>query len=95
MKTLRLVRAAEEITEAKSPRGHELSATGVTVAYEGVDVLHDASVTLRRGLAAPHAARALVGRQHARVVPAQFGAGLVTAVIGTPYFLQLLVRGRR
>ncbi|MEU2181368.1 iron ABC transporter permease [Streptomyces thermolilacinus] len=70
------------------------------------------------GLVAPHAARALVGRQHARVVPvavllgavlvctadlvgrtviapAQLGAGLMTAVIGTPYFLYLLVRGRR
>ncbi|MEU1256351.1 iron ABC transporter permease [Streptomyces chartreusis] len=70
------------------------------------------------GLVAPHAARALVGRQHARVVPvavllgavlvctadllgrtaiapAQLGAGLMTAVIGTPYFLHLLVRSRR
>ncbi|MFF3838539.1 iron ABC transporter permease [Streptomyces sp. NPDC001930] len=70
------------------------------------------------GLVAPHAARALVGRQHARVVPvaillgavlvctadlvgrtviapAQLGAGLMTAVIGTPYFLYLLVRSRR
>ncbi|MET9650861.1 iron ABC transporter permease [Streptomyces sp. NPDC006460] len=70
------------------------------------------------GLVAPHAARALVGRQHARVVPvavllgatlvctadlvgrtviapAQLGAGLMTAVIGTPYFLHLLVRTRR
>ncbi|MEU8936297.1 iron ABC transporter permease [Streptomyces sp. NPDC048409] len=69
------------------------------------------------GLIAPHAARALVGRRHARVVPAsallgaalvctadllgrtviapaQLGAGLMTAVIGTPYFLYLLVRGR-
>lgn len=67
------------------------------------------------GLVAPHAARALVGRQHARVVPvavllgavlvctadltgrtviapAQLGAGLMTAVIGTPYFLHLLRR---
>ncbi len=67
---------------------------------------------------APHAARALVGRQHARVVPvavllgailvctadvvgrtviapAQLGAGLMTAVIGTPYFLYLLIRSRR
>lgn len=43
------MRAAEEISEAKSSRGHELSATGVTVAYEGVDVRHDASVTLRPG----------------------------------------------
>ncbi|WP_407554465.1 iron ABC transporter permease [Streptomyces sp. Pv4-95] len=70
------------------------------------------------GLVAPHAARGLVGRQHARVVPvavlfgavlvcaadlvgrtviapAQLGAGLMTAVIGTPYFLHLLVRSRR
>ncbi|MFJ5775303.1 iron ABC transporter permease [Streptomyces sp. NPDC093094] len=70
------------------------------------------------GLVAPHAARALVGRRHARVVPvalllgaalvcaadllgrtviapAQLGAGMTTAVIGTPYFLHLLVRSRR
>ncbi|MFE3554215.1 iron ABC transporter permease [Streptomyces sp. NPDC059193] len=70
------------------------------------------------GLVAPHAARALVGRQHVRVVPvamllgavlvctadlvgrtviapAQLGAGLMTAVIGTPYFLYLLIRSRR
>ncbi|MFC9492149.1 iron ABC transporter permease, partial [Streptomyces hydrogenans] len=70
------------------------------------------------GLVAPHAARALVGRRHHRVVPvavllgavlvcvadtvgrtviapAQLGAGLMTAVIGTPYFLYLLVRSRR
>ncbi|MFD3513752.1 iron ABC transporter permease [Streptomyces sp. NPDC058657] len=70
------------------------------------------------GLVAPHAARALVGRRHTRVVPvavllgallvgtadlvgrtviapAQLGAGLMTAVIGTPYFLYLLIRSRR
>jgi iron complex transport system permease protein len=70
------------------------------------------------GLVAPHAARALVGRRHVRVVPvamllgatlvcaadllgrtviapAQLGAGLMTAAIGTPYFLYLLVRSRR
>ena len=69
------------------------------------------------GLVAPHAARALVGRRHARVVPvamllgaslvcladvlgrtviapAQLGAGLLTAVVGTPYFVWLLWRGR-
>ncbi|QNS02447.1 iron ABC transporter permease [Streptomyces xanthii] len=69
------------------------------------------------GLVAPHAARALVGRRHVRVVPvamllgatlvtcadllgrtviapAQLGAGLMTAAIGTPYFLYLLVRNR-
>ncbi|RII87328.1 ABC transporter permease, partial [Clavibacter michiganensis subsp. insidiosus] len=69
------------------------------------------------GLVAPHAARALVGSRHARVVPAaillgaalvtladllgrtviapgQLGAGLVTALVGTPYFVWLLWRGR-
>ncbi|MFG2430581.1 iron ABC transporter permease [Streptomyces sp. NPDC048590] len=70
------------------------------------------------GLVAPHAARALVGRRHVRVVPvalllgallvcladmagrtviapAQLGAGLMTAVIGAPYFVYLLIRTRR
>ncbi|MEU0750545.1 iron ABC transporter permease, partial [Streptomyces albogriseolus] len=70
------------------------------------------------GLVAPHAARALAGRRHTRVLPvavllgavlvctadllgrtviapAQLGAGLMTAVIGTPYFLHVLVRARR
>ncbi|MFE7098812.1 iron ABC transporter permease [Streptomyces erythrochromogenes] len=69
------------------------------------------------GLVAPHAARALVGRRHVRVVPVavllgavlvciadlvgrtviaptQIGAGVMTALIGTPYFLHLLVRSR-
>ena len=69
------------------------------------------------GLVAPHAARALVGGRHARVLPvaallgglmvsvadtlgrtviapAQIPAGLVTAVIGTPYFIWLLWRSR-
>ncbi|UOW03881.1 iron ABC transporter permease [Clavibacter michiganensis subsp. michiganensis] len=69
------------------------------------------------GLVAPHAARALVGSRHARVVPVaillgaalvtladllgrtviapgQLGAGLVTALVGTPYFVWLLWRGR-
>ncbi|MEU3302501.1 ABC transporter ATP-binding protein [Streptomyces sp. NPDC006678] len=39
----------EETSAALTPRGHELSATGVTVAYNGVDVVHDASLTLRPG----------------------------------------------
>ncbi|MCX4514750.1 ABC transporter ATP-binding protein [Streptomyces sp. NBC_01619] len=39
----------EETSAALTPRGHELSATGVTVAYDGVDVVHDASLTLRPG----------------------------------------------
>ncbi|WP_328392865.1 ABC transporter ATP-binding protein [Streptomyces sp. NBC_00390] len=38
-----------ENSEATRPRGHELSATGVTVAYDGVDVVHDASLSLRPG----------------------------------------------
>ncbi|MFK4070794.1 ABC transporter ATP-binding protein [Streptomyces sp. NPDC029674] len=39
----------EETAAATRPQGHQLSATGVTVAYEGVDVVHDASMTLRPG----------------------------------------------
>ena len=69
------------------------------------------------GLVAPHAARALVGGRHARVLPvavllgaalvsladtlgrtliapAQIPAGLVTAMVGTPYFVWLLWRSR-
>ncbi|MBJ6629883.1 ABC transporter ATP-binding protein [Streptomyces sp. I4(2020)] len=30
-------------------RGHELAASGVTVAYDGTDVVHDAELTLRPG----------------------------------------------
>ncbi len=70
------------------------------------------------GLVAPHAARALVGGRHFRVLPvavllgalvvsladtlgrtviapAQIPAGLVTALIGTPYFVWLLWRSTR
>ncbi|MBG0829031.1 iron ABC transporter permease [Planomonospora sp. ID67723] len=69
------------------------------------------------GLIAPHAARALVGAGHTRVLPvavllgallvsladtlgrtviapAQVPAGLVTALLGTPYFVWLLWRSR-
>ncbi|MFE2295110.1 iron ABC transporter permease [Streptomyces sp. NPDC059452] len=69
------------------------------------------------GLVAPHAARALVGRRHVRVLPvsallgallvvvsdtvgrtviapAQIPVGLLTAVIGAPYFIWLLWRSR-
>lgn len=69
------------------------------------------------GLVAPHAARALVGGRHLRVLvvaallgallvsladtvgrtviaPAQIPAGLITALIGTPYFVWLLWRSR-
>ncbi|MEU6477539.1 ABC transporter ATP-binding protein [Streptomyces sp. NPDC047017] len=43
------MRAGEEIPAAPGPRGHELSATDVTVAYDGVDVVHGAALTLRPG----------------------------------------------
>jgi iron complex transport system permease protein len=69
------------------------------------------------GLVAPHAARALVGAKHARVLPVgallgavlvsvadtvgrtviapgQLPAGLVAALVGTPYFVWLLWRSR-
>ncbi|RZQ62173.1 iron ABC transporter permease [Amycolatopsis suaedae] len=69
------------------------------------------------GLVAPHAARAIVGRRHSRMLPAaallggilvcvadtvgrtvlapgQLPAGLVTAIIGVPYFVWLLYRNR-
>ncbi|MER5885262.1 ABC transporter ATP-binding protein [Streptomyces sp. NPDC001941] len=39
----------EETGAATRPQGHELSATDVTVAYDGVDVVHDARMTLRPG----------------------------------------------
>ncbi|MGW0732419.1 ABC transporter ATP-binding protein [Streptomyces sp. NPDC002851] len=39
----------EETSAVTRPRGHELSATGVTVAYDDVDVVHDASLALRPG----------------------------------------------
>ncbi|WP_327266129.1 ABC transporter ATP-binding protein [Streptomyces sp. NBC_01232] len=43
------MQAAEETSADTRPLGHELSAKGVTVAYDGVDVVHDASMTLRPG----------------------------------------------
>jgi iron complex transport system permease protein len=69
------------------------------------------------GLVAPHAARALVGARHVRVLPvavllgavllsladtvgrvaispAQLPAGLAVALLGTPYFVLLLLRSR-
>ena len=69
------------------------------------------------GLVAPHAARALVGARHARVLPVavllgallvsvadtlgrtviapgQVAVGLLTALVGSPYFLWLLWRSR-
>jgi len=43
------VRSGEDAAGTPRLRGHELSATGVTVAYDGVDVVHDAEVRLRPG----------------------------------------------
>ncbi|MFF0537525.1 ABC transporter ATP-binding protein [Streptomyces coelicoflavus] len=43
------MRSAEDAAGTPRLRGHELSATGVTVAYDGVDVVHDAGVRLRPG----------------------------------------------
>lgn len=92
------------------------------VALVGVVVLTAAAVTAIGvvafvGLVAPHAARALVGGQHRRVLvvapllgaglvgvadtigrtviaPAQVPAGLITALVGAPYFAWLLWRSR-
>ncbi|MEU9734908.1 ABC transporter ATP-binding protein [Streptomyces sp. NPDC048002] len=43
------MRSGEESPAEARPRGHELTAAEVTVAYDGVDVLHGASVALRPG----------------------------------------------
>lgn len=86
-----------------------VALTGAAVAGVGVIVFV--------GLVAPHAARALVGRRHARALPAtallgatlvcaadtigrtviapsQLPAGLLTAIVGAPYFVWLLYRSR-
>ncbi|GAA0672146.1 siderophore ABC transporter ATP-binding protein CdtA [Streptomyces malaysiensis subsp. malaysiensis] len=42
------MRSGEEAARTRL-RGHELSATGVTVSYDGVDVVHDAALRLRPG----------------------------------------------
>ncbi|MCX5400779.1 iron ABC transporter permease [Streptomyces sp. NBC_00102] len=110
--------------DENTPRLLGLHLTRARLGFLVVSVLLAASAVAAAGLigfvglVAPHAARALVGRRHARVVPvavllgailvcladmvgrsviapAQLGAGLMTAVIGAPYFLYLLVRTRR
>ncbi|MFC9508424.1 ABC transporter ATP-binding protein [Streptomyces sp. NPDC057002] len=43
------MRSGEEAAGGQRLRGHQLSATGVTVSYDGVDVVHDAAITLRPG----------------------------------------------
>ncbi|MFD3312758.1 iron ABC transporter permease [Streptomyces sp. NPDC058694] len=110
--------------DADTPRLLGLRLSPARLGFLVVGVLLSATAVASAGtigfvgLVAPHAARALVGRRHVRVVPvavllgaalvctadllgrtviapAQLGAGLMTAVIGTPYFLYLLVRSRR
>ncbi|MGW0333248.1 iron ABC transporter permease [Streptomyces sp. NPDC003011] len=110
--------------DGDTPRLLGLRLSRVRLGFLVVSVLLSATAVASAGtigfvgLVAPHAARALVGRRHVRVVPvavllgaalvcaadllgrtviapAQLGAGLMTAVIGTPYFLYLLVRSRR
>jgi iron complex transport system ATP-binding protein len=43
------VRSGEETAGGTRLRGHRLSATGVSVSYDGTDVVHDAAITLRPG----------------------------------------------
>ncbi|MFG2281622.1 ABC transporter ATP-binding protein [Streptomyces asoensis] len=43
------MRSGEEAADTRRLRGHELTATGVTVSYDGVDVVHEASIALRPG----------------------------------------------
>ncbi|MEV4036024.1 iron ABC transporter permease [Streptomyces umbrinus] len=110
--------------DADTPRLLGLRLSPARLGFLVVSVLLSATAVASAGtigfvgLVAPHAARALVGRRHVRMVPvavllgaalvctadllgrtviapAQLGAGLMTAVMGTPYFLYLLVRSRR
>ncbi|MCS0635876.1 iron ABC transporter permease [Streptomyces sp. LP05-1] len=99
------------------PAGARLGMLVVSVLLSATAVAATGTIGFV-GLVAPHAARALVGRRHVRVVPvalllgaalvtgadllgrtviapSQLGAGVMTAVVGTPYFLYLLVRARR
>ncbi|MFF5212360.1 iron ABC transporter permease [Streptosporangium sp. NPDC000396] len=106
-----------------SPRILGISLEPVRLAALGGSVLLAATAVSAVGvvgfvgLIAPHAARALVGAQHARalpvaallgallvsladtlgrtvIAPAQVPVGLVTALLGTPYFVWLLWRSR-
>ncbi|CAM5634188.1 ABC transporter ATP-binding protein [Streptomyces fumanus] len=43
------MRSGEEATDGSRLRGHELTATDMTVSYDGVDVVHGAALTLRPG----------------------------------------------
>ncbi|MFD7663855.1 ABC transporter ATP-binding protein [Streptomyces sp. NPDC059788] len=43
------MKVGEELSRAARSRGHTLAATGVTVAYDGVDVVHEACLELLPG----------------------------------------------
>ncbi|MFF9114741.1 ABC transporter ATP-binding protein [Streptomyces massasporeus] len=43
------MRSGEEPAGGSRLRGHQLSATGVTVSYDGTDVVHDAAIALLPG----------------------------------------------
>ncbi|MEV0094575.1 ABC transporter ATP-binding protein [Streptomyces sp. NPDC050738] len=43
------MKVGEELPRAAHVRGHALSATGVTVAYDGLDVVHEAALALAPG----------------------------------------------
>ncbi|WP_328908189.1 iron ABC transporter permease [Streptomyces sp. NBC_00234] len=110
-------------TDEDTPRLLGLNLSRARLAFLVLSVLLTATAVAAAGtigfvgLIAPHAARALIGRRHTRVLPtamllgailvttadllgrtliapAQLGAGLMTAIIGTPYFLYLLTRTR-
>ncbi|TPW78455.1 iron ABC transporter permease [Schumannella sp. 10F1B-5-1] len=107
-----------------APRTLGLRLGGTRLLLLGVAVLLTAGAVASIGvigfvgLIAPHAARALVGSRHSRMLPVaallgalivlvadtigrtviapeQLPAGIMTAVVGTPYFLYLLVATRK
>ncbi|MEU6992594.1 ABC transporter ATP-binding protein [Streptomyces sp. NPDC046465] len=97
----------EETAAATRAQGHELSATGVTVAYDGVDVVHDASMTLRPGevtvLVGPNGSgkstllRTLARLQRARTAALVIDGGTDGLAMGPREFsrhVALLTQGR-
>lgn len=89
------------------PRGHELSATDVTVAYDGTDVVHDAALTLRPGevtaLVGPNGSgkstllRTVARLQRPRTAALTLDAGTDALALGPREFsrsVALLLQGR-